>query len=489
MAGGVTVAQLFDGVKQRFRADKAVGVSLTFHFDIAGAGQYTIAIQNGECNVFATFSGIADCIITTDNDTYIGLETGNINPQEALIQGKVQVSNLMAMLDFAKYFKKYEMPAAQQPAGRGKRHLPEGPLSGIRVIDFSRLLPGPLTTLFMAQMGAEVIKVEDPQSPDYIRNFPPFINGQSAYYLALNSGKYSVSISFSKQKEQLLGLITQADILVEQYRPGVMGSMGFGYEAVKAINPRIIYCSITGYGQTGNMAQLAGHDLNYLAESGLLGLNTDENGKPIMPAFQLADVAGGSNMALTACLAALFQRERTGRGQYLDVAMTKNVVPVLALPLAAQQTAGHTIKELAGHIANYNIYSCSDGRYVALGALEPKFWAGFCKAVNKPHWEGRIAKMDKLSTDGLKNDLKALFASQNTQYWVGLGKQFDICISSVKQLDELLTDEYLQQSGAFSSSTFNEETIYGMKFPVEMGANNSNMPHAPFLGEDNSLFL
>lgn len=489
MAGGVTVAQLFDGVNQRFRPDKAAGVTLTFHFDIAGTGQYTIAIQNGECKVYNTFSGTPDCIISTDNDTYIGLETGDINPQEALMSGKVQVSNLMAMVNFAKYFKKYEPETINSPISRGKRDLPTGPLSGIRVIDFSRLLPGPLATLYMAQMGAEVIKVEDPLSPDYIRNFPPFINGVSAYYLALNSGKYSVSVSFSNQKEQLTTLIKDADILVEQYRPGVMDSMGFGYEAIKAINPRIIYCSITGYGQKGPMAQLAGHDLNYLAESGLLGLNTDENGKPVLPAFQLADVAGGSNMALTACLAALFERERSGLGKHLDVAMAKNATPVLALPLASQQAVGHTIKELAGQIANYNIYPCADGRYVALGALEPKFWAGFCKAVNKPHWEARIAEMTRSATDALKSDLTQLFGSQNTQYWVALGKQFDICISPVKQLDELLTDEYLQQSGAFSASTFNGETIYGVKFPVEMGLIADTIPHAPFLGEDNSLFL
>lgn len=485
----ITVKQLFDSVPGRFRADKAQGVNLTFHFDIAGAGQYTIAITNGECAVYTTLHGTADCVITTGSDTYIGLETGTINPQEALMAGKVQVSNLMAMLSFAKYFKKFEAGATALPTRRGKRQLPNGPLSGIRVIDFSRLLPGPLATLFMAQMGAEVIKVEDPASPDYIRSFPPFINGQSVYYLALNSGKYSVSLSFNNDKAKLLELIKTADVLVEQYRPGIMAAMGLGYDDIKALNPRIIYCAITGYGQTGSHAPLAGHDLNYLAESGLLGMNTDETGKPVIPAFQLADVAGGSNMAVTACLAALFERERTGKGKYIDVAMAKAVTPMLALPLAAQQATGHTINELAGHIANYNTYLCADGKYIAFGALEPKFWAGFCNAVGKPEWINRIAKMDKPAITELKNDLSALFATQNALYWQQLGTQYDVCISVVKQLGDVLADDYLNEVNAFAPISFEGHTIYGVQFPVEMGANKAPVPHAPYLGEDNSLFI
>lgn len=484
-----TVAQLFGSVTQRFRPEKAAGVALIFHFDIAGntGGQYTIAIQNGACQVTVGLIGTADCLIATDAATYVGLETGSINPQEALMQGKVQVSNIMHMLNFAKLFKKFE---EEQPkiTSRGKRHLPAGPLTGIRVVDFSRLLPGPLATLFMAQMGAEVIKVEDKHSPDYIRSFPPFINGQSAYYLGLNTGKYSVCLNFNDDKARLLELIKTADILVEQYRPGVMDSMGFGYQTIKQLNPRIIYCSITGYGQTGAMAQLAGHDLNYLAQSGLLGLNVDETGKPVIPAFQLADVSGGSHTALTACLAALFERERTGQGKYLDVAMAKSVTPLLALPLASQQATGHTIKELAGHIANYNIYKCADGKYIALGALEAKFWSGFCQAIDKPDWQARIANMEDNAVQALKNDLEGIFATHPSAYWQQIGAKHDICISIVKQLGDLTTDAFMVESNALATFNFEGKDIAGVQFPVQFNQGAAALPHAPYLGEDNELF-
>lgn len=486
----ITPAQLFNSVINRFRKEKAEGVSLTFHFDLSGpdACQYTIQIANGECTVSEGLIGMPDCLIETDSNTYVGLETGVINPQEALMGGAVKVSNLMAMLDFAKLFKKYEVTGKTQQVSRGTRQLPQGPLTGIRVVDFTRLLPGPLSTMFMAEMGAEVIKVEDKHSPDYIRTFPPFINGVSAYYLALNAGKYSVSVDFRAEKQRLIDLIKTADVLVEQYRPGVMHDMGLGYDTLKEINPRLIYISITGYGQSNANDRLAGHDLNYLAAAGILGLNKDRSGKPVMPGFQLADVGGGSYMALTACTAALYEREKTGKGKFIDVPMANAIVPLLALPLASQQAQGQTITELSGGIANYNVYPCSDGKYVALGALEPKFWVGFCKVINKPEWEGRIAEQDPIKIQQLKADLEDVFIQKSAQEWEQLGNAADVCITAVRDLKDLTSDSFLQQTRAFNTVDVNGQPVYTVAFPVNFSGTANVLPSAPFLGEDNHLF-
>jgi crotonobetainyl-CoA:carnitine CoA-transferase CaiB-like acyl-CoA transferase/putative sterol carrier protein len=485
----VTPAQLFQSVTTRFRAEKADGVTLTFHFDISapGACKYTIAIAIGECTVAEGLHGTADCLIETDGDTYVGLETGVINPQDALMQGKVKVSNLMNMLAFAKLFKKYEINTVTQQ-GRGKRQLPSGPLTGVRVVDFTRLLPGPLATMFMAEMGAEVLKIEDINSPDYIRTFPPFINGVSAYYLALNAGKYSISVDLRTEKQRLIDLIKTADVLVEQYRPGVMANMGLGYEKLKEINPRLIYISITGYGQSNSNAQLAGHDLNYLAASGLLGLNKDANGKPVMPGFQLADVGGGSYIALAACTAALYEREKTGIGKFIDVSMANAVVPLLALPFASQQAQGQTITELGGALANYNIYCCADGKYVALGALEPKFWAGFCAIINKHEWINLIAKQDAATVNALKNDLEAVFSQKPAAEWEALGNKADVCITVIRDLEDLATDSFLNETGAFNTIVTDGHKVKTMAFPVNFSGTKNNLPAAPFLGEDNNLF-
>lgn len=486
----ITPAQLFNSVTTRFRKEKAEGVILTFHFDLSGtnACQYTIQIANGDCSVSEGLIGTPDCLIETDTETYVGLETGAINPQEALMSGMVKVSNLMAMLDFAKLFKKYEVVETTQQESRGLRQLPQGPLTGIRVIDFTRLLPGPLSTMFMAEMGAEVIKVEDKHSPDYIRTFPPFINGVSAYYLALNAGKYSVSADFRAEKQRLIDLIKEADVLVEQYRPGIMADMGLGYDTLKQINPRLIYISITGYGQNNENAQLAGHDLNYLAAAGILGLNKDETGKPVMPGFQLADVGGGSYMALTACTAALYERERTGMGKFIDVSMANAVAPLLALPLASQQAQGKTITELGGGIANYNIYACADGKYIALGALEPKFWIGFCKVIDKPEWEGRIAMQDPTSAQQLKADLEAVFAQKPAADWEVIGNAADVCITVIRDLQDLTSDSFLKATNAFNAVDVNGQPIYTVALPVNFSGKANTMPSAPFLGEDNNLF-
>src|SRR5690606_432194 len=210
-----------------------------------------------------------------------------------------------------------------------------GPLKGITVLDFSRLLPGTLATIFLADMGADVIKIESPKNPDYIRFFPPHIDDNSAYYYALNRNKKSLSVDYSKPQglEIIYALVKKADVLIEQFKPDFLAKFGLDYETLKTINPKLIYASITGYGQQSSLSDFGGHDLNFMAISGLLSLNGTEEEISI-PAFQTADVAGGSYMAMNAILAALFQRTKTDKGAYLDIAMTDCVVPLAALALA-----------------------------------------------------------------------------------------------------------------------------------------------------------
>ena len=205
------------------------------------------------------------------------------------------------------------------------------PLTGIKILDLSRLLPGPLATQMLADMGAEIIKIEDLNSPDYIRFFPPFVDDDSALYLSLNRNKRSIALNLKSQegKELFFALVKSADVVVEQFRPGVLEKMGMGYSQAKAINPKIIYVSITGFGQTGPYAQKAGHDLNYIAMSGLLA-NIGTKERPVIPGVQIADVSG-SYAAVSGCLAALLQRSKTGEGQHVDISMTESAMPFATL--------------------------------------------------------------------------------------------------------------------------------------------------------------
>ena len=220
-------------------------------------------------------------MITTSDIHYRDLETGKLNPQLALMMGKVKVSSLTEMMAFSKLFRKFDVQYLSGHADVSDgiieviRPELDGPLKGVRILDFSRLLPGPLATMLLADMGADVIKIEDPDNPDYIRDFEPMMEGTSAFYYALNRSKKSLAVNYLEQdgKRIIYELVKSADVVVEQYRPGVMKALGLDYETLIQYNPKLIYASITGYGQTSSMAQVAGHDLNYIALAGLLGID------------------------------------------------------------------------------------------------------------------------------------------------------------------------------------------------------------------------
>ncbi|HWN97786.1 MAG TPA: CaiB/BaiF CoA-transferase family protein, partial [Blastocatellia bacterium] len=261
-------------------------------------------------------------------------------------------------------------------------------LDGIRILDLSRMLPGPYCSMMLGDLGAEVIKVEEPRIGDPTRHTRPLVNGQSAAFALVNRNKKSIAIDLKQPdgRDLFLKLASTADCVLEQFRPGVVERLGIGYPAVSEINPRIVYCSLTGFGQDGPHRDRSGHDLNYLALSGVLGLTTDERGKPVIPGVQVADLAGGM-IAAFAILAALLARERTGRGQYVDVSMFDVMVSMLPVP-AAHHFAGKTMPVggkyvLSGAYPFYSVYETSDQEFMTLGALEPKFWANFCKTVGR----------------------------------------------------------------------------------------------------------
>ncbi|MFS8064857.1 MAG: CaiB/BaiF CoA transferase family protein, partial [Byssovorax sp.] len=259
------------------------------------------------------------------------------------------------------------------------------PLADVRVLDLSRLLPGPFATLVLADLGASVDKIEDAGGGDYLRVMPPQVAGESVAFQLLNRGKRSAVLDLKKPegKAAFLRLLGSYDVLFEQFRPGVLDRLGLGHAALRAAHPRLIICALTGYGQTGPLAQRAGHDLNYLARSGVLGAQGPSDRPPQVPGFQLADVSGGL-WSVIAIQAALIERARTGLGTFIDIAMTDGVLG-FAITAMASALAGDPAprgeEPLTGGIAPYNTYTSSDGHPMTLASLEPKFWMSFCAAT------------------------------------------------------------------------------------------------------------
>jgi alpha-methylacyl-CoA racemase len=314
------------------------------------------------------------------------------------------------------------------------------PLDGIRVLDLTRLLPGAFCTLQLADMGAEVIKVEEPGSGDYMRWTPPLVNGQSALFDALNRDKKSIALDLKKPdgRDALLRLVDTADVLVEGNRPGVMDRLGLGWAALHERNPRLVMCSITGYGQDGPYASRAGHDLNYMAIAGALGLNGPRDGPPFPLSVQAADIGGGGMQAAVAILGALVGVQRGGEGRHLDVAMTDGAVSWLALAFAARR-AGERVargdQRLGGRYACYRVYACKDGRYYSVGALEPKFWMALCEALERPDLIERQYSED-LET---QREVERIFAARTRDEWEDVLSKVDACCEPVLDLDEVAT--------------------------------------------------
>ncbi|MEZ4398424.1 MAG: CaiB/BaiF CoA-transferase family protein [Kofleriaceae bacterium] len=315
-------------------------------------------------------------------------------------------------------------------------------LDGLRVLDLSRLLPGPFLTMVLADLGADVVKIEDPKVGDYLRIFPPAKGGVSGRYLAVNRGKRSLALDLKRPEHHaaFLRMVARADVVVESFRPGVMAKLGLGYPELAARNPRLVMCSISGYGATGPYAQRAGHDLNYVGLAGVLAMGAEAPGRgPAMPGVQIADLAGGALWSATGILAALVGRERTGRGTHLDVAMTEGALALLAAELGnldcgARPTRGE--ETLNGGVAAYGVYRTADDRYVSIGALEPKFWIALMTAIGRrPDVSELVAPPARQAE--IRAEVAAIIASKTRDAWAEIFAAHDCCAEPVLELDEL----------------------------------------------------
>jgi len=343
------------------------------------------------------------------------------------------------------------------------------PLEGVLVADFTTLLPGPLATLMLAEAGADVIKVERPGGED-VRRFPPFRDGHSASFAILNRGKKSLVADLKKEmdKAEVWALVERADVLVEQFRPGVMERLGFGYDAVRARNPKIVYCSISGYGQIGPRRTEAGHDINYIGATGLLSLAPGPADRPTVPPGLIADIGGGTLPAVTNILLALLGREKTGQGTYLDIAMADAMFTFAWYALATYHTTGRNPGpgELRhnGGSARYQLYPTSDGKIVACGALEQHFWLAFTKAIGLPEELADDERNVRATADGVR----MIIASKPAAHWQPILAAADCCVTIMATLEEALRDPHFIERGLFAHRVTmpNGDTMPALPVPI-----------------------
>jgi alpha-methylacyl-CoA racemase len=365
----------------------------------------------------------------------------------------------------------------------------ERPLDGIRVLDLSRLLPGPFLTMILGDMGADVVKVEDPRIGDYMRQIPPAKAGMSGRFLAVNRGKRSLALDLKSKagRDAFLRMAERADVVVESFRPGVLDRLGVGWASLEARNPRLVLCSISGYGKDGPYVDRAGHDLNYLGLAGVLAMGGTADGAPGMPGVQIADLAGGALWGVTGVLGALVGRGRTGRGAHLDISMTEGALALLCAELGNLDPGGDRPipsrgrTELNGGMACYGVYRTRDERYLSVGALEPKFWLAFNRAI------GRREDLSELVAPAARQaevraEVQAILATRTRDEWVAILAAHDCCCEPVLEMDELEAHPLHQARQLFARVPVggSDETVLQVRTPVAPARTDRL---APRLGE------
>jgi alpha-methylacyl-CoA racemase len=374
------------------------------------------------------------------------------------------------------------------------------PLEGVRVLDLSRLLPGGFCSLLLADFGAEVLKLEDTGAGDYIRWAPPYYDGaedsaKSALFLSLNRNKRSIRIDLKHEagREVLLRLVREYDVVLESFRPGVLDRLGVGYERLREENPGLVYCAITGYGQTGPRRDASGHDMNYLGLIGLLGLTGEGDGPPVQAAGQIADLGGGALMAAFGIMAALRERDGSpdkpgsGQGQLVDASMADGALSWLAM-VAGQYFADGVVPRrgeqmLSGSVVCYRPYECADG-WVTLGALEPKFWQAWCRGVGREELIERQFEKPGSEAHGQVCDI---FKSRTRAQWTQFATEHDCCLEPVLDVDEALASELVREREMVV--TLDQPGVEGgvrqLGVPVKLGRTpgEANRLPGPGLGE------
>lgn len=330
------------------------------------------------------------------------------------------------------------------------------PLNGVKVLDLSRLLPGPFCSLILADLGADVLKVEDTGMGDYLRLTPPYLGGEeqqqrgiaSAQFHGLNRNKRSVQLDLKREegREILLKLVATHDVVLESFRPGVLDKLGVGFDAMKQVNDKLVYCAITGYGQDGPFRDRAGHDMNYLAVGGMLALSGAKDGPPVQAAGQIADIGGGAQTAATAILAALIGVKGGGAATNIDISMTDGALAWLALPASSALNGDVRRRgdvDLAGRWACYVPYEAADG-WVSCGALEAKFWQSFCAGVGR---EDLLVKQFELVGSAGHAEIAEVFRAKTRAEWAAFNDEHDCCIEPILELDEALDSELVRARG------------------------------------------
>ncbi|SDG75952.1 Crotonobetainyl-CoA:carnitine CoA-transferase CaiB [Pseudomonas benzenivorans] len=325
----------------------------------------------------------------------------------------------------------------------------KGPLSSLKVLDFSTLLPGPFASLLLADMGAEVLRIESPTRMDLVRVLPPHDAGVSASHAYLNRNKRCIALDLKQPEAVALvkRLVAEYDIVLEQFRPGVMDKLGLGYEALKAVNPKLIYVSITGYGQTGPYKDRAGHDINYLALAGIASYTGRRDSGPLPLGVQLADIAGGSLHGVMGLLAAVIQRQVTGEGQQVDVSMTDCVFSLHGMAGAGYLAAG-VEPQMENQVLNggsfYDYYRTRDGRWFSVGSLEPQFMQQFCAAIGRPELAERGLSPRPEEQQALKREIEIEFEKHDFAEWQQIFAGLDACVEPLLSLAEALEHPQLQ---------------------------------------------
>jgi alpha-methylacyl-CoA racemase len=367
------------------------------------------------------------------------------------------------------------------------------PLAGVRVLDFSTLLPGPMATLLLAEAGAEVIKVERPGGEE-MRGYAPQWGGVSATFALLNRGKKSIAVDLKDgaARDRMRALAATCDVVVEQFRPGVMHRLGLGYEALRKLNPKLVYCAITGYGQTGPRRDRAGHDLNYIGDAGLLALSSGTPGQRTLPPGLMADIAGGAYPAVMNILLALRQRDSSGEGAFIDVSMTDSLFPFTFWALAQGNVTGAWPKDggerLTGGSPRFHLYETRDGALAAVAALEQKFWLAFTQAIGlEPEYMD-----DRRDPARVIARVAEIIASRDAAEWTPVFDKADCCCSIVQDLHAAMSDPQFAARGLFARKLSNArgDTIPALPVPIanDFRERIDTLAAAPAPGANNAEF-
>ena len=370
----------------------------------------------------------------------------------------------------------------------------EGILSDIKVLDFSTLLPGPLASLFLSEMGAEVIKVERLKFGDEMRRKTPEIDGTNVSFAILNRGKKSIEIDLKNdlQKDKLKKIIKEVDIVLEQFRPGVMKRLGLDYDTIKIINPKIIYVSITGYGQEGPKSNFAGHDLNYIGDTGLLNLSMGKEDNTVVPPALIADIGAGSYPAIMNILLALRKRDLNKEGSYIDISMTDGLFTFMFWALgkgfSKNEWSQNSDYYLSGGSPRYNIYETKDKRYLAVAPIEDRFWNKFCEVIDLD-----ITYKDQKKTDQeIMEKVRSIIKTKTSGYWDKVFKKADCCCTVVKSLKEAVGDDHFISRNLFSKKVkINDETVLpSLPLPISKQFLSPKIIKSfPTLGEQNKTYM